>query len=437
MHSLQKQFHDFIRDNRLVERKEKVLLGISGGMDSMVLAHLFLESEIPFAMAHCNFGLRGEESDGDKQFVLDWAEKHQVKIYVQRFTLGSGSIQLNARQARYEWFHSLAKDYNLAKVALAHHLNDSLETVLLNLARGTGVQGFKGISIKNGILIRPLLFAARNQLEQYAAEKGIEWREDSSNVKLDYKRNRIRHKVVPQLELLNPSLHQTFRLTSERIRLADEMIQNQCDEVISRYLREGDESFTLRTDWISKPSDLLILAKVLERFDFNYQTSKEIFQCLHKSGKFFPSNNWLASVDRGCLIFVKNRERQLVEVTIPCVGQYLVGSAVFTIEIVESHEIDFTLDEVEFFDSEKLLFPLKIRNWKEGDRFKPLGMRGEKKVSDFLIDQKVPLPKKKDVLILKDQNEIAWVIDHRISNTFMVQDRNSQALRISIDSSFA
>ena len=185
MHSLQKQFHDFIHSNHLVANSEKILLAVSGGLDSMVMADLFLRGGYDIEIAHCNFGLRGEESHRDEAFVLEWADQNSVNCYVKSFDLKDGSIQLEARNTRYQWFSELLLEHELDKIATAHHLNDSLETVLINLTRGTGIRGASGIPLRNGQIIRPLLCASKQELYNYAMDVGLEWREDSSNRKKD------------------------------------------------------------------------------------------------------------------------------------------------------------------------------------------------------------------------------------------------------------
>ncbi|SNT37634.1 tRNA(Ile)-lysidine synthase [Ekhidna lutea] len=432
MHSLQKQFHDYIHSNHLIEKDEKVLLAVSGGLDSMVMAKLFMDEGISVSLAHCNFGLRGDESDADEAFVMKWADDHHINCFVKAFDLGSGSIQLEARNARYQWFNELAVEYQLNKIATAHHLNDSLETVILNLSRGTGIKGVSGIPIKNERIIRPLLFSSKQDLHNYAMDVGLEWREDSSNNKSDYDRNLIRHEVIPELEKLNISLISTFSKTAERLNYADDLIQRRVDEIKSKFLLEKSGSYELRLDWISGESDVLILAEIASVFGANYATSKEIFEARGKSGKSFPVENWLITMDRESIFIDKDHSLQLKSVKVNNTGEYLIGDLSFEISRVESDQVVFNNSEIAFFDAEKISFPLVIRSWKEGDKFQPLGMTGKKRISDLLIDEKVPITRKNKVLVVESDNQIAWVVGYRISDLYKITDQTNAFIKIQV-----
>lgn len=428
MQSLQKQFHDFILANDLVKKDEKVLLAVSGGLDSMVMAHLFLSLEIPFAIAHCNYGLRGEESDGDEAFVMDWADRNNINCYVKAFDI-EGSIQVEARNARYLWFAELMAEHGYAKVATAHHLNDSLETLLINLSRGTGVKGVGGISLKNDYVIRPLLFTEKKKLYDYAMDQGLEWREDSSNSKSDYDRNLIRHDVVPELLKLNPSLFKTFGLTLERLTYASEILDRTVEEIREQFLVE-DSGFQLDLSWIKAPSDELVLAELLAPFGVNYVTAKEIFESRGKSGKSFPVKAWLITMDRSTLFIDKNEEEPSYEVTIESTGEFQLNDAEIVVEHISREDVVFGASHVAHFDLNKLNFPFLIRSWRAGDKFQPLGMIGEKKVSDYLIDEKVPLMAKKEVMVLETGKKIAWVVGRRISEVFKINEDSETVLKV-------
>ncbi|WP_420318141.1 tRNA lysidine(34) synthetase TilS [Ekhidna sp.] len=429
MHSLQKQFHDFIHSKHLINGGEKILLAVSGGVDSMVLSDLFLKEGFEIAIAHCNFGLRGEESNGDEVFVLDWADKNGINCFVKAFDL-AGSIQLEARNVRYQWFNELLLENGLDKIATAHHLNDSLETVLNNLARGTGVKGLAGIPIQNEKVIRPLLFATKKEIHDYAMDVGIDWREDSSNETDDYDRNHIRHHVIPELEKVNPSILNSFILTQERITHASHIVSERVQAVKKQFLLEDNGGFRLELNWISAPSDELILADLLTEFGVNYTTSKEIFEARGKSGKSFIGEGWFLTMDRSEL-FIDKGESENVDLLIQEEGEYVVGTKKLVVEIVSSDQINFGNENEAFLNHDKIKFPLSLRNWKEGDRFQPLGMRGMKKISDFFIDLKIPQNRKKEVLILEAGDEIAWVVGYRISESFKLTTSKNTALKLS------
>ncbi len=433
MHSLQKQFHDYIHSNDLVRNDEKVLLAVSGGLDSMVMAKLFLDEGIPVSVAHCNFGLRGEESYGDEAFVMKWAEDHQISCFVKSFDLGDGSIQLEARNARYKWFNELVVEHGFQKIATAHHLNDSLETVLINLSRGTGIKGLAGISTSNGKVIRPLLFASRDDLHTYAMDLRLTWREDSSNQKTEYDRNLIRKEVMPKLERLNPALLKTYVLTNERINHVGSIISRKVKEIETEYLREEKGGWRLEMDWISTGSDELILAEVLALFGVNYTTAKEIFAARGKSGKSFPTGEWFLTMDRSTIFIDPQKSEDDNELIISEEGSFNLGNGVVEVSRINMTEVHFTSESEAYFDLSKLIFPLRVRTWKEGDRFHPLGMKGSKKVSDLLVDEKVPVSQKKHVKIVESAGKIAWVVGYRVSDQYKVTDHTTEVIRVNFN----
>lgn len=429
MHPLQKRFHDFIQENNLIEKGEETLLAVSGGLDSMVMLHLFIAAGFEVVVAHCNFGLRGEESDGDERLVVDYTRKAGIRCFVKKVSITEGSIQLQARTARYSWFESLKTEEGLGKIATAHHLDDSLETSLLNLVRGTGVSGLAGIPVKNKSIVRPLLFATKEELKQYAQEVKLEWREDSSNQKVDYQRNKLRHKVIPTLRELNPSLVQTYASTKARLAATRYFLTEKVDQIKEDFFNEELHEFDL--SWISAEHDLLILSEVLAGYGFNYATVKDIFKAIGESGKVFPSNTGFSAYMDRSKLFLKQEEVTTTHLAVPSEGKYHSGGLVFDVVLKSANGV--ILDQgpdVAIFDSGELTFPLLIRSWKEGDRFQPLGMKGTKKVSDFLVDEKIPLAKKEEVLVVESGGQIAWVVGMRISSLFKVTGSTGPVLQI-------
>lgn len=436
MHPLQKRFHDFINQKQLISLEDKVLLAVSGGMDSMVLATLLLNAKLNFSIAHCNFGLRGKESDHDEELVRKWATENGIECFVNKIDLSTGSIQLAARNARYHWFEELIKGYHFDKLATAHHLNDSLETTLINLTRGTGIKGISGIRSNNGMKIRPLLFASKEELRGYAHEFEISWREDSSNAKNDYDRNLIRNVIVPKLEELNPSLNQTFRNTAERLQLTNILLSEKVEEVKTTSLKEEDDLFELKVDWIKSESDQLILSEIVSEFGFNYVTSKEIYAAIGKSGKMFFADKYELTIDRSSIFIKENKNTKEDEYQITGIGGYAVYDKKLLVFISGRHGLRLTSGKNQaFLDDAKIQFPLTLRKWKQGDRFKPFGMKGTKKVSDFLIDRKVPVALKNNILVLALGDEIVWLVGHQISEDFKVSEDTKKVLRIELKSS--
>ena len=426
---LQKRFHDFIKSESLFEEDDHILIAVSGGIDSMVLATLFLRSGYKFSVAHCNFGLREEESDSDQKFVEDWASKNKVKLHVNKFAI-EGSIQTEAREARYRWFNSLLEEFQYSFVATAHHFDDSIETFFLNLSRGTGIKGLTGISAKNERTVRPLLYATKGEIEEYAKDQGINWREDSSNQKTDYKRNLIRKELIPILIKLNPSFSQTFKSTIERLHFTEGILENEVSRIRNRYVSDLKDELIVDLKWVDKEEDLLILSMILSEYGVNYVTAKEVFETIGQSGKTFETEKYNLSMDRTSLHIERNGYDGLenFELKLNGFGEFEKESLKF---LLEESDASFSQKPTEAtLDRDQLTFPLIVRPWKQGDSFIPLGMNGQKKISDFLIDKKIPLVKKKDILVIESNREIVWVVGHRISDRFKTTDNSENCIRI-------
>lgn len=412
----------------------------------MVMLELFHLSEISFGVAHCNFGLRGEESDGDEDFVARWTQERGIDCFINKIEIEGSSIQVEAREKRYQWFHELCKEKSFQKIATAHHLNDSLETTLLNLTRGTGIKGLAGIPVQNGAIIRPLLFPSREELLDFAQKRKLLWREDSSNLKADYDRNKVRLEVVTKLKEINPSLEQTFKNTKERFDMLADFVADKVEIVIGGHFDR--KSGKLKLGWIQSQHDLIILSEILSQYGFNYVTSREIFEAIGHPGKTFEANDWKVVMDRDSLFIQRADEDDFEEVLIGGEGVFKVGS--WKLEVrsegleagsgkfedgslkMEDRRWERRDEAIAMLDRAKLAFPIKIRRWEQGDYIQPLGMKGKKKVSDLLIDLKVPLAKKDKVLVLESSGEIAWVIGYRISEKFKVEDSTKNVMFISV-----
>ncbi|MEM9895533.1 MAG: tRNA lysidine(34) synthetase TilS [Bacteroidota bacterium] len=426
MHSLQKQFQEYLEEADLIKENDAVLLAVSGGVDSMVMLDLFKYTSIPIGVAHCNFKLRGQESDKDMDLVRDYCAKHKIDFYFREISIESNSIQTEAREKRYHWFAELLHEKSYQKLATAHHLDDSVETVLINLARGTGVTGLTGID-HMGNVIRPLLFATKDQLYTYAKETGLLWREDASNQKLDYKRNVIRAKILPVLNELNPGFLRSFERTSERLKLTNTFLESQIKQHTNEYFEE--ESGKLTIDWVQDETNLIILDGILKRFGFNYFTCKEIFKALKQPGKRFTSDNYQVVIDRQCIFIKPIMVQHQNELVIGGEGVFDWQQGTFDVEYL--HEIKVTDEKnMAYLDLEKITFPLTIRAWQKGDRFVPLGMKGKKLVSDLLIDEKLPSALKHKVAVVISGNDICWVVNHRISDRFKIRPSTKRVVRI-------
>ena len=413
----------------------------------MVMAELFRRAGFPFAVAHCNFGLRSQESDQDQEFVREWASKHQIEVFVKRFETQQHadqeriSIQMAARDLRYAWFNELLKSQSFDYLATAHHSGDLLETTLLNLVRGTGLPGLPGIVPVQGQLIRPLLFATKQQIMDFAKKEQILWREDSSNESDYYRRNLLRHRVVPVLQQINPSLESTFQHTAERLRAANTLLRAYLDDWAKTAVqRAGNYTFISIAAIEQAHEPTLQLHALLEPFGYSYAQSRQIVTTLtHTSGKIFYSSSFQLLKDRSKLI-VQPLATQVVpeplQITMADTEIKVAGLYTLTIrrELPFSEFMPTSDQNISYFDQESVVFPLTVRPWQQGDWFCPFGMRGKrKKVSDLLIDEKVPLTQKNICMVLTDASErVLWVIGIRADDRFRVQENTRKILRLSI-----
>lgn len=429
-----KQFNDHIARHRLCKATDKILLAVSGGLDSMVMLNLFHQAGYSIAVVHCNFQLRGEESDLDEAFVIGRCEHLQIPCYVKRFDTNnyawenSLSIQIAARDLRYVWFDEILIKYKLDRLATAHHLNDSFETVLLNLCRGTGIEGLAGIPLENKSTIRPMLFATREEIESFAKVEKIVWREDSSNFTDDYLRNFLRHQIVPKLKEINPSLEHTFFSTLEKVRGGVELMnaaQRNLEE--NFFSREEGKILIRKETFQSFQYPASVLWEMIKQFGFNVEQCEEITQSIYgQSGKKFLTPSHQLIIDRESLIIavVQNtwEQTEIKE------GQMQSSLGPWKLEMKTSEPIIRSAQAEAVLDLEQLHFPLRWRKWKAGDWFCPLGMEHHKKISDFLIDQKVSVADKDTVTVLESNGEIVWLAGHRVDNRFKITPQTKRAV---------
>jgi tRNA(Ile)-lysidine synthase len=411
----------------------KLLLAVSGGLDSMVMLHLFHILNFEIAVAHVNFGLRGTESDADQQFVRDWCAQHQISFFTTRFETNNYatehglSIQMAARDLRYTWFNELAALHKYQFIATAHHLNDSLETALLNLARGAGLEGLTGIAPLSGNRFRPLLFASRAEIEMYAAENDIAWREDSSNQTDAYQRNLIRHRVIPELKKINPALEAGFASMVVKINHDLAILNAESRQWNATYTELSGAEVKIRKEGL-QPANLPHLWRMLRNYGFGWEQTERIQQAVDgQPGKIFYSTTHSLTVDRGFLVIAK-LIAPIETVSIPVAnGKYQLGQQ--ELEIQADQPPFFLPDKnVAVLDQVALSRDLVWRSWQPGDSFMPLGMNQRKKISDFLVDEKVPLGLKNKITVLESDGEIAWVVGLRIDNRFKITTDTSKAV---------
>ena len=433
------QLLNHINRHTLCKTTDKILLAVSGGLDSMVMLHLFVEAGYRIAVAHCNFQLRGKQSEDDETFVADTCRQLKVRCFARRFNTDQHasargiSIQMAARELRYAYFEELVKDHAFGHVATAHHFSDTIESVFLNLIRGTGLDGLRGIAVKKEKIIRPMLFASRQMIHDYAAKENIEWREDASNASDDYQRNFLRHQVIPKLKEMNPAFEEGFRQTHERLLGGREFAQRYMDDIRSSVvISEDDKSMTLDIKIIRQsPSPAVLLWELVKELGFNFDQCQKATTD-HQPGKIFLSGSHQLLVDRNQYIIDRRRANDIVSQTIET-GQRIASNGSVVLAIRETSAEDFTLAKdptVAQLDARMLKFPLLWRKWQAGDYFIPLGMRSEKKVSDFLIDLKVPFNSKADITLIESAGEVVWIVGHRIHERYKVTSETSRILII-------
>jgi len=431
----------FNEERNLFIRQDRLLVAVSGGLDSMVLLHLLKQLDIELAVAHCNFQLRGEDSDTDEEFVRLHCVKIQIPFFCKRFdtnnyaTENRLSIQMAARELRYAWFEELMEGKGFTKLATAHHFNDSIETMILNWVRGAGIEGLRGIRAKRINIIRPMLFVTRNEINTYAADHQITWREDISNQTDDYQRNFIRHQVVPQLKRLNVSLENTIR--DSVMKVEDEWAfyeKSVGDWKANFVLHDGEAIKVSKAGFHHHAHGASLLWHCARVSGFSYEQCREAFDIKDRqSGKQFLSATHKLVVDRDYFI-ITPQENHWSQVSIQInQAQSFLGR--WRLDMRESAELkpSDNLNEA-VLDADLLVFPLQWRKWVTGDYFFPLGMTHRKKISDFLIDRKISLGEKDSVTVLESEGEIVWVVGHRIDNRFKLTSETKRALSFLLSS---
>jgi tRNA(Ile)-lysidine synthase len=438
------RFLKYIATEKLFGRHEKLLLGVSGGVDSVTLLHLINRLGNEFAIAHCNFNLRGEESDEDEQFVKELANENGIKCYVNSFAtsdyaLENGiSIEMAARKLRYDWFEKIRQQGHFDLIVVGHHLDDVFETFILNLSRGTGIRGLSGIKPKTGYIVRPLLFANRQEIELYAEENELSCRFDSSNDDVHIKRNKVRHQILPLLEELNPSFRNNLQRTIQNLNQTEAVFLNKMEEVRGQIMKEEGSWITIDKGKLGMLSPISIyLFELLRPFQFNAVTVENMIDSLFgiPGNHFFSSTHRLV-IDREKLIItpieVPNQELYYVEKD----QEKVFDPIELSIKVESYHSGYKILDstKIAVFDFEKINFPLVIRKWQIGEYFCPLGMKGLKKLSDFFIDEKLSIPEKENTWVLASDNKIMWIVGKRIDDRFKVSRTTRLILKMEIES---
>jgi tRNA(Ile)-lysidine synthase len=433
---------NYIDKHELFNRNNKLILGLSGGADSMALAH-FLKSEgFQFIAAHCNFQLRCEASDEDQKLVENWCSKNDIKCLVKSFDTSfyakrnKISIEMAARNLRYEWFSELVKEFNAEVIAVAHHLNDQIETFFLNMLRGAGIRGSKGMLPKNGNVVRPLLEIKREEIEEYVSENQIPYRLDETNADTAFLRNAIRHNVVPEFEKLSPSFIDIMSGNMQRLAGVWAFLEMQFVEMETQLVKQNAENTTIQLP--DKKHSYIYL-------DFlNYLFSKESFSFPMSEiqnivdaqvGKYIEYNGYVLTKERGYLSITPVAETRKVNVIInefPFIAEW--GNYVFHFKYTTpkgKHSIPTTPDVVWLNISDTDL-PLIIRTWEPGDSMNPYGMTGTKKIKKMLTDSHVPSTLRKSYPVLCANEEVVWLPKIRPSRKYVVSSDEEQVLEIRV-----
>lgn len=436
------QFIRNIEEKQLIMHGQRVLLAVSGGIDSMVLLHLFERSEFDYGLVHCNFHLRGEESDGDESFVHEQVEQHGIPCFFKDFdteeyaSVRGISIEMAARELRYEYFEKIRQEHSFDLIATAHHRDDLIETFFLNLSRKTGIHGLTGIREKAGNLIRPLLFASREDIENYAQKHFIEYREDSSNNEIVFQRNFIRHKILPLFSEMNPAFKKNILASISNLKDAEQVYTSFLNQEIEDVVKEKNDEIQIDISLLrTTPFPQLLLLEALSPLHFNPSVIDEVFLSLdaEPGRQFFSSTHRLVK-DREYLFVSEKKEGE----------EKLFYIEENDMELFEPFDISIEKTDAEGFkiikaprvaciDADEVVFPLLIRKWKQGDYFQPLGMQGMKKVSDFFIDQKIPLHEKENIWLLCSGKKIVWIMGYRLDERFKITPQTKRVLKIVLD----
>lgn len=416
------------------------LLAVSGGIDSCVLMHLFYKSGFHFSVAHCNFQLRGEESETDQRFVEALANQYGAPFHTTRFNTTQYSkekgisIQMAARDLRYAWFEEVLLQQGYDFIVTAHNANDDAETMLLNLSRGTGLRGLVGMRPIHNHILRPLLFASRKEITDYSRDHELNWREDSSNASIKYHRNKIRHTIIPAFESINPAFLQT---TKETIRKLDQTgkILDFTLEIIKKdvWISLPDRILIDIQKLKSFPASDIVLFELLRDYGINHLDIHEVVQLLDSQpGKQLHTLTHIITQNRQHLLVTPLQKTRSCSIEITKDIQQISDPIQLSFHISEktSETPIIKAREIAMLDVDTLKFPLILRKWNAGDRFRPIGLKGSKKVSDFLTDQKVSLPDKNCIWVIESNKEIAWIVNYRIDGRFCISDQTTKILTI-------
>jgi tRNA(Ile)-lysidine synthase len=437
--------NSFVEKNHLLVIDDKLLLAISGGVDSMVMLHVFQQLNYSIHVAHCNFKLRGKDADGDEKFVINYCESNGIPFSTTCFDTEKFaeenrlSIQMAARELRYNWFNQLCNGSGFTKIVTAHTADDQTETMLLNFTRGLGPSSMRGIPVVNNNIVRPMLSCDKNDIITYAKTNNINWQEDSSNRSDYYQRNLIRHHIIPKLHEINPSLNATAFRFGEAMQEQNVLAREYSKLLTQQWITSSNQQLTIQLLELKQhAAKYSLLYFILESFGFNFTQVQEILNSpINTSGKKQISKTHEALLNRHELIVQELNSAFSDDTTIYFqVEEKFIVTDTFQLHFdFIKNDTSLTLNEsnkIAYINADKLQFPLKIRKWKHGDYFYPLGSNGSKKLSDFFINLKLSLHQKNDIWLLICEDEIVWILGYRIDERFKVTDECQELIKFEI-----
>jgi tRNA(Ile)-lysidine synthase len=434
------EFNRFITENSLIKPGDKILLAVSGGIDSMVMTWIFHHLHYDIAIAHCNFSLRGLESDKDEELVHYFAAEHKIpfhciKFETKAFAKKNGlSVQMAARELRYKWFEEIRKENGYNSIAVAHNLNDNIETLLINLARGTGLAGMTGMKPANNRIIRPLLFATRQGITDFRDQHNIEFREDRSNADTKYTRNKIRHQIMPLLKEINPSIETTLNETAGRFSGFYEIVSEYISGIRDSIVQQKDQFISFNISVLKNYlHNKVILFELFKPYGITNALLSDLLKVIEgKTGGQIITGTHRIIKNRKEIVVSDEVTNDEISYTIEKVQDFRIFPGITSarnVRITGNFEINSD-PNIACIDSQKVTFPVTIRKWKTGDHFYPLGMNQKKKLSDYFVDKKYSKFDKENIFILESGGKIVWIIGDRIDDRFKITASTTKGLLI-------
>ena len=436
------EFNKYIFLNNLIKQGDKILLAVSGGIDSMVMAHLFLRRNHKEGIAHCNFSLRGQESDKDEELVRQFAADNNIPFYTIRFETKAYakrnklSIQMAARELRYNWFEEIRGKNGFDSVAVAHNLNDNIETLLINLIRGTGLAGMAGIKPLNNNIIRPMLFATRQEIQTYCDKNKIVFREDKSNADTKYTRNKIRHQVIPVIKEINPSVELTLNETAERFSGFNEIVSDYISQLKEKIGEEKEHIISFNISLLKTHlHNKAVIFELFKPYGVANAKLNDLIRVIDgKTGGQIITDTHRIIKNRKEIVVSEEVYMQETSYTISDINAFCIYpgiSSARNVKITDTYEIPSD-PHIACIDLQKISFPVLIRKWKPGDYFYPLGMNQKKKLSDYFIDNKYSRFDKETIFILESDGKIVWLIGDRIDDRFKITSSTKKGLLLKL-----